>query len=57
MNEQTEEKGKKKEADGEDMDPVHVIRKGAIAARGRAWWGRAWGHPQTTFWTIAWNLI
>ena len=52
MNEQTEAKGKKKEADSENMDPVHVIRKGAIAAR-----GRAWGHPQTTFWTIAWNGI
>jgi len=32
MNEQTEAKGKKKEADSENMDPVHVIRKGAIAA-------------------------
>jgi len=32
MNEQTEAKGKKKEADSENMDPVQVIRKGAIAA-------------------------
>ncbi len=32
MSELTEAKGKKKEADSENMDPVHVIRKGAIAA-------------------------
>ncbi len=32
MSEQSEATGKKKEADFENMDPVHVIRKGAIAA-------------------------
>ncbi len=32
MNEQTEPKTKKKETDGETTDPVHVVRKGAIAA-------------------------
>ena len=32
MSELTEAKSKKKEADSENMDPVHVIRKGAIAA-------------------------
>jgi len=32
MSEQLEAKGKKKEAESENMDPVHVVRKGAIAA-------------------------
>ena len=32
MSELTEAKGKKKDADSENMAPVHVIRKGAIAA-------------------------
>ncbi len=32
MREQTQAKGKKKEADSENMDPIHVIRKGVIAA-------------------------
>ena len=32
MSEPIEAKGKKKGSDSETMDPVHVIRKGAIAA-------------------------
>ena len=32
MSEQNESKGKKKDPESETMDPVHVIRKGAIAA-------------------------
>jgi hypothetical protein len=32
MNEQLATKGKKKDVDGENADPVQVIRKGAIAA-------------------------
>ena len=32
MSELTETKGKKKESEIENMDPVHVVRKGAIAA-------------------------
>ena len=32
MNEQTETRGKKKDSDVEGVDPVHVVRKGAIAA-------------------------
>lgn len=32
MSEQNESKGKKKDPENETMDPVHVIRKGAIAA-------------------------
>ncbi len=32
MNEQTASKTKKTAAEGENLDPVHVVRKGAIAA-------------------------
>ena len=32
MSEQTTVKNKKKETEGENMDPVHVVRNGAIAA-------------------------
>jgi hypothetical protein len=32
MNEQSESKGRKKDLENETMDPVHVVRKGAIAA-------------------------
>jgi hypothetical protein len=32
MSEQTATKTKKQNADGEHMDPVHVVRRGAIAA-------------------------
>ena len=32
MNEQTATKTKKQSAEGENLDPVHVVRKGAIAA-------------------------